>query len=912
MVRVFKILIFSCLVALCIFIYEKYYLLDRQDNTKQTVVIKPVELTEEERQWLTANQPIRIAFEGDYPPYSFINESGQLEGIAYDTIKLISKKLNIQLKIDKRVVWDEIYQAAVDKQIDVVATMVIRSEREFQFAFTRPYVFKSLVIVTHKQNEKIKKRDDLSGKTIALVKGYQYSVDILKNFPAITPFYVDNLYDALIAVETQQADAAISYYAATYFIQNKYLLSHIKVAAFYDRNSANDSIAVRLDQPILAEIFQKGLGAITEAEVQAIKSKWYPPIQVPNDYEAIREIITIFIGVLALLALWIGQIIYHSRKIKVTKNKLLVTNSELNDLKANLETQVVHRTKQLKNSEKKYRSLVENLRDEYFFYKYDLEGVFTYLSPSFTSILGYNTDECLIHYSNILSEHPENKKVIEYTTRALKGEKVPAYEVEAIDKHGYKHRLEILDTPLYDDLGQCIGIEGIAHDITLLKQTHDRLNWLSYYDDLTGLANRRLFKERFEQIISLSHRTKQSMALLFLDLDRFKVVNDSLGHAVGDEVLRETAERLKRQVRDSDISARMGGDEFTLILPDTDAEAAENVAKKVIESLLMPYVFNNQQFTLGTSIGIAIYPEDGTDADTLLQKADAAMYVAKKSKEGYTFCSSDLNQINNRRLELEQALRTALDKNCYEDGFELSMVFQSKHNVLTGDIQGYEALMRWRHPELGDVSPVEFIPLAEETGLIIQLSRWVITRVCMQAVLWSEQGFDFGKIAINISAVELINYELANNIIDQIDATGALREWIEIEITESALMKSLDVATKVMQDLVAAGILIAIDDFGTGYSSLAYLKNLPASYIKIDQSFIRNLIDNPEDQAVVKAVVAMSHALDKKVIAEGVETQEQLNFLVENGCDIVQGYLFSRPVTEKELSAEAIRIDLAG
>lgn len=912
MVSVFKFLFFSCLVAVSLFVYEKYYLFEKQNNTQQEVAIKPVELTGEEQQWLTNNQPIRIAFEGDYPPYSFINESGQLEGIAYDTIKLISKKLNIQLEIDKRVVWDEIYQAAVDKQIDVVATMVNRPEREFQFSFTRPYVFKSLVIVTHKQNEQIKRRDDLSGKIIALVKGYQYSADILKAFPAITPFYVDNMHEALIAVETQQADAAISYYAATYFIQNKYLLSQIKVAAFYDRNSANDSIAIRLDRPILAGIFQKGLEVISEAEVQAIKSKWYPPLQVPNDYEAIREIVALFIGVLAVLVLWVGQIIYQSRKIKVTKNKLLVTNSELNDLKATLETQVIQRTKQLKNSEQKYRSLVENLRDEYFFYKYNLEGVITYLSPSFTSILGYNTDECLTHYSNFLTERPENKKVADYTACALKGEKVPAYEVEAIDKFGYKHRLEILDTPLYDEQGQCIGVEGIAHDITLLKQTHDRLNWLSYYDELTGLANRRLFKERIEQIINLSHRTKQSMALLFLDLDRFKVVNDSLGHAVGDEVLRETAERLKRQVRDSDISARMGGDEFTLILPDTDEKAAENVAKKVIESLLKPYVFNGQQFILGASIGIAIYPEDGIDADTLLQKADTAMYVAKNTKEGYTFCSSDLNQISNRRLDLEQALRKALDSDCYEDGFELSMVFQSKHNVLTNEIEGYEALMRWKHPELGEISPVEFIPLAEETGLIIQLSRWVITRVCLQAVHWSETGFDFGKIAINVSAVELINYELANSIIELIDATGALREWIEIEITESALMKSMDVAIKVMQELVEAGILIAIDDFGTGYSSLAYLKNLPASYIKIDQSFILNLLDNPEDQAVVKAVVAMSHALGKKVIAEGVETQEQLIFLMENGCDIAQGYLFSRPATDKELMAETIKIDLAG
>ncbi len=488
-----------------------------------------------------------------------------------------------------------------------------------------------------------------------------------------------------------------------------------------------------------------------------------------------------------------------------------------------------------------------------------------------------------------------------YTARCINGEKLPAYEIEVFDSKGHKRSLEILESALYDD-GVCIGVEGIAHDITLLKQTRERLNWLSYYDDLTGLANRRLFKDRFEQLIILSNRHQQSMALLFLDLDRFKIVNDSLGHAVGDEVLKETANRLQAQLRDSDISARMGGDEFTLLLPDTDANAAEIVAKKILQSLLMPYYLNDQQFILGASIGIAIYPRDSIDGETLLQLADNAMYFAKKEKTGYAFCSSELQNTSNRRIELEQGLRKALEQKCYENSFELKVFFQSKHSLENNIIIGYEALMRWQHPILGWISPVEFIPLAEETGLIVELSNWVMTRVCLQTIRWTQEEFNFGRVAVNISAVELINYELATNIIEVIKTTGALQEWIEIEITESALMKTPDVAIKVMQQLVDARVLISIDDFGTGYSSLSYLKNLPASFIKIDQSFIRNLLNSPEDQAVVQAVVAMSHALGKKVIAEGVETQEQLQYLTENGCDIAQGYWFSKPVPAEELS----------
>ena len=897
-----KTFLFYYVIILLIILPASSPLCSQQQNVHPPPTLYSVQLTPEERSWLDTHQPIRIAFDGYFPPYSFINESGQLAGFSYETLQLISQKLNMQIEIDDRIEWQNIYKAALDRKIDVVATMVKRPEREHQFAFTSPYVFKSLVIITHISNQKIKTRNDLSGKTVALVEDYQYSQRILKDFPDITPFYVDNMDDALIAVETQQAEAAISFFAASYFLQDKYLLSNIKVAAFYDRNSANESIAVHKDQPILAGILQKGLDAITETEKQTIYNKWQPSIELPVDYTTITRIAATFLLIFFILLIWIGQMKRQNRRIKIAQNKLLKVNNQLNHFKENLENQVFQRTNQLQKSEQKYRSLVENLQDEYFFYQHDLEGVLNYLSPSVTTILGYSVDELLQHFKTHLTDHPNNAKIDEYTKRSLSGEKVPAYEIEVFDSKGHKRSLEVLESPLYNDDGQCIGLEGIAHDVTMLKQTRERLNWLSYYDDLTGLANRRLFTDRLEQMIISSHRQQESMALLFLDLNRFKIVNDSLGHAVGDEVLKETSLRLQAQLRSSDTAARIGGDEFTLLLPATGAETAKIVAKKILQCFIAPYILNDQQFFLGTSIGIAIYPQDGSDSKTLLQQADRAMYFAKKNNKGYAFCTNDLHQIANRRLVLEHALRKALRQNKYDDSFELSVFYQSKHNLQTQNIQGYEALMRWKHPELGVISPVEFIPLAEETGLIVDLSRWVITRVGLQTVYWAKKGFDFGKIAINISAVELINFELAKNIIQQIDATDAMREWFEIEITESALMKTPDVAIKVMQELVDVGIFIAIDDFGTGYSSLSYLKDFPISYIKIDQSFIHNILDSAADQAVVQAVIAMSHALGKKVIAEGVETQEQSQFLIENGCDIVQGYWFSKPVSAEEIT----------
>jgi len=899
--KVFKILLICCITAVLTIAPGNFFQCSDQHKELDMPTALPFQLTVAEKTFLETHQPIRIAFDGYFPPYSFIKESGELAGISYDTIQLISQKLNIHIQIDSRFVWKDIYQATLDKEIDVIATMVNRPEREDQFAFTRAYVFKSLVIITHSSNHKVKDRSDLSGKTVVLMKNYRYSERILKDFPSITPFYVENMHEALTAIEAKQADAAIGFFAASYFLQNKYLLNNIKFAAFYDRNSANESIAVRKDWPILAGIFQKALDAITIEEKQSINSKWSPITKLPIDYETIRKIVTTLLMILFILLLWIAQIKRQNRRIKITQSKLKTANNDLNYLKENLENQVIQRTRQFQNSEQKYRSLVENLRDEYFFYQHDLDGVFTYLSPSVTNILGYRVEDLLNDKSTLLTDYPDNANIENYHAQCISGKNIPAYEVEVFDNKGDKHSLEVSENALYDDQGICIGLEGIAHDITLVKQTRDRLNWLSYYDDLTGLANRRLFKDRVEQIITLSHRKKQSVALLFLDLDRFKAVNDSLGHAVGDEVLKETASRLQLELRDSDFAARMGGDEFTLILPDTNADSAEIVAKKVSQSLLTPYLLNSQQFILGCSIGIAVYPKDGVDSESLLQQADNAMYFAKKEKIGYAFCSSDLHQISNRRFILEQALRKALEKNCYDDTFELQIVYQSKHCVKNNLIKSYEALMRWQHPELGMISPVEFIPLAEETGLIVELSRWVLTRVCLQTVQWTKEKFDFGTVAINISAVELINLELAKNIIEQIDEIGALHKSIEIEITESALMKSPDVAISVMKQLGDAGILIAIDDFGTGYSSLSYLKKTPASYIKIDQSFIRHVLTSPEDQAVVRAVVAMAHALGKKVIAEGVETQEQLQFVAQNGCDLAQGYWFSKPVAANEL-----------
>jgi len=450
---------------------------------------------------------------------------------------------------------------------------------------------------------------------------------------------------------------------------------------------------------------------------------------------------------------------------------------------------------------------------------------------------------------------------------------------------------------------------GFITDITKRKQIEKRLEHLSYYDTLTELPNRRLFSDRLEQALELAKREKHPLALLFLDLDRFKSINDSMGHACGDQVLKESARRLSSLLRSSDSSARMGGDEFAVLLPDSDSNNALRVAKKISDELQKPHLLNEQKIVLGVSVGIAIFPEDGDSPARLLMHADTAMYHAKNNTSHIHYYSSNMEEESRNQLTMEQDLAMASDEN------QLKLYFQSQHGIskdsktspfplyyqtknLLNDssIIGVESLIRWQHPELGFISPAAFIPLAEKTGLIRPITHWVLAEAGRQAMVWEKSGIRPGKIAVNISAVQLMQQGLAEEILSHIRETGAKPEWIEIEVTETAAMRNPELAISIMRQLVEAGISIAIDDFGTGYSSLAYLKRLPAEWLKIDLTFIRGLPDDNEDAAIVRSTIVMAHALGMRTIAEGVETEAQLQFLKNEGCDAVQGYLFSKPM----------------
>ena len=605
---------------------------------------RAVQLTPKEQAWLANHKRIRIAFDGSLPPYSFINDSGQLEGVAIEVMNTLSKRLGIKFEIYPNTTWNKLYEAAATRKVDVVATMVNRPDRKEWFNFTQPYLIKSLVIMTKRENATIKNRNDLVGKRVSMVKGYQYVDRVIEEFPSVIPYFVDSMLDGLKAVSTEKADAAITFMATASYLQTKYLLTDLKFAAFYDRNSANESIAVRKDWPTLAAILQKALNTLSEEEMQNIYAKWVPSLKSSTDYELIWKIVAAFIMVLVLLLLWIARVRKQNRKIKLSKTEVQTTNNILQALKSDLEHLVLKRTAELNSSEHKFRSLVENLRNEYFFYQRDREGTFTYISPSIINILGYTADEFMAHYHEYLTENPINIKIDEYTKLCTHGTPNSPYQLEIHNAQKNIHWLEVTDTPVYDEYDKFIGVDGIVHDITIRKQADDRLIWLSYYDELTGLANRRLFADRLQNAINMAHRTKQPVSLFYLDLDRFKFINDSMGHAVGDEVLKETARRLVSTLRDSDIAARLGGDEFILLLPETDANGAVPVAEKILKKLREPFVFEETEFTLGGSIGISVYPQNANNGEALVHLADTAMYHAKQEKLGFSFYSESMQQ----------------------------------------------------------------------------------------------------------------------------------------------------------------------------------------------------------------------------------------------------------------------------
>jgi len=517
-----------------------------------------------------------------------------------------------------------------------------------------------------------------------------------------------------------------------------------------------------------------------------------------------------------------------------------------------------------------------------------------YASPSVINVLGYNIDEMVgtnvFHYF-----HPDDLK----SKRRFFGKLLDATSNDAIcyrvrKKDGDYIWLETNSTVItHGQTGETLEVIAVSRDITERKETEERLLFLANYDSLTGLPNRALFRDRLRRAVARAQRNDTQVALFFIDLDRFKTINDSLGHHAGDQLLRGVSRRLKQFARKGDTIARLGGDEFTVILEGiNDSEDAVIVAEKILELMTPPFKLDGHEIVVTPSIGITIFPNDADDMRSLLKNADTAMYRAKEQGGNcFQFYTSDMNEKAYEYLVLETSLRHALERE------EFKLFFQPQIDLHTHNIIGIEALLRWDNPERGMLKPDEFIPFTEETGLIEPIGEWVLRSACKEAVQWQQMGLPPFRVAVNLSLRQFVANDFVSQVASVLAETGLDPKYLELEITESFLAQNVDQTAEILKDLHKLGVQLSIDDFGTGYSSLSYLKRFPLNTLKIDQSFVRDIMHDPDDATIAEAIIAMGQSLNLNVIAEGVETEEQVCFLRGRGCDWIQGHLVSEPLS---------------
>jgi diguanylate cyclase (GGDEF)-like protein/PAS domain S-box-containing protein len=474
-----------------------------------------------------------------------------------------------------------------------------------------------------------------------------------------------------------------------------------------------------------------------------------------------------------------------------------------------------------------------------------------------------------------------------------------------VRRDGFESAIEDSAAPIHDRSGRVIGAVIVFHDVSAARAMTRKMTYSAQHDFVTNLPNRLLLNDRVSQAISLARRQGRPLAVLFLDLDRFKHINDSLGHGVGDQLLQSVSRRLLACVRGSDTVSRQGGDEFVILLSEiTYPEDASTSAGKILLALNEPHSAGGHELHIGASIGISVYPSDGNDAEALIKSADMAMYQAKeRGRNNFQFFKAEMNLKAVERQFLENSLRRALDRG------EFLLHYQPKVNLSTGEITGIEALIRWQHPERGLVPPSQFVPIAEDCGMILPIGRWVMREACRQARAWQIQGLPPLPVAVNVSAVEFRDQGFVESVRAILAETGLQAHYLELELTEGVVMEDVDSTAAVLQDLKRMGVHLAVDDFGTGYSSLSYLKKFPIDVLKIDQSFVHRITADPEDSTIVSAIISMARSLRHVVVAEGVETREQKEYLQTQCCAEGQGYLFSPPLAAGPF-AELLRVGL--
>ena len=971
-----------------------------------------IQLSDTEILWLRQHPQVSVAFDGNFPPYSFLNDDGVLEGFAVDVFQQLADQVGFDLLIYPEHDWEPLLAAAKRAasnvstatslkatRPDIVATMVERGNRRNWFEFTDPYIFKSLVIINRSEDEGIQRREDIAGKTLALVKDYQYVEPLLAEFPSVTALYVDSMLDALNAVSVGDADATISYLGAGHYYRNKYLLSNLKYAAVYDKQNANERIAVRNNAPELAAIIRKGLNAIPEGELQKLRSKWLPVDYMENLAEInlteqeqawIKQHRNIRLGIDPEFAPF--EFMADGRYQGMTSDYIKLLNQRLN-----LNMQVVpgitweqategvkagrvdvlpavgltkerqeflnytgaylqfhrvivnrrdapfvaglrdidHQPVAVQQNSSHHGFLKEQSRVPLALYPTQQEALMAVSGGQASAFVGnvasatywirklnltnlkiaapISSQQQSLHFA-VRKDWPELQSILQKGLDSIS----PRQQKLISEKWLSVEYDPVVDYSLLWKWVAAFSVLIIAvftWNLMLKRQVRrstSKLDYYANYDHLSGLPNRVLIFDRLKQSLSDAKRNHSKVALLSIDIDELKKINDAFDHQTGDQLIKSVSQRLKSALRDSDSIGHLGADHF-LVIQSQFAEAADAalLSEKLLGCFNDSFVIEGHEINISASAGIAIYPDDSSSAEELLKHAGAATSHAKnKLQGGYTFYTQNLMQYVSRGIELDRHMYGALDRQ------EFVVYYQPKVSAKSGRIVSFEALLRWFNPELGAVSPAEFIPIAEKNGLIESIGYFVVEQALAQLSQWQRQFDKELSMAINLSPVQFRCHDLIPQIESYLLQYNLSGRSVEFEITEGVLLADSPESVeqgghahnehpfvgRKLDQLASLGVSLSMDDFGTGYSSMSYLRKYKFDQLKIDGEFIHDLVNDESDQKLVSATIAMAHGLGMKVVAERIETEAQRDWLANANCDYLQGWLFSKANSPDEIT----------
>ena len=840
-----------------------------------------LELTESELQWLKNNPTVSFTGDPNWLPYEAFDSSDQYIGIVSEHLKLIAELTGIKFIMSPSKTWTESTEKAKSGLVDILSE-TDDSDLKSHLVFTNNYLSNPIVIAMHNRENYVEDISKIEDRKIALIKDYGYASKIRRKYSHIDFVTVDDIQSGLIAVSTGEVDALLCTLALCSYTIADLGLNNVRIVG---KSEFDTKLALGVQNNLdeLVSILNKAIDKITPGQQQVILDAWIKQkYAAKTDYTLAYKVAAAALFLLAIFAFW-------NRRLSQEVDLRIATE---NELKSAEEILRISHQRLLLHREQTPLAVIE----------WNTNFEFVYWNKAAEKIFGYTKEEVLGHHASekILADSARDtvNSIWEDLLANKGGERSTN---ENITKDGRIILCEWYNTALVDQNGKVIGVTSLVDDVTKRKQSEEMIWKQANFDTLTGLPNRNMFHDRLEQELIKSNRSSLPLALLLIDLDEFKEVNDTLGHDVGDQLLKEAGHRITTCVRESDTVARLGGDEFMIILSEIhEKNKVDDIAEKIIDRLAEEYHLGNEVIHASGSIGITLYPSDASDIDSLIKNADQAMYAAKKKgRNCFSYFTQSLQDAAQNRLRLSNDLRNALHANQFE------LYYQPIIDLRTGHIHKAEALIRWHHPARGMVNPLDFIPLAEVTGLIHKIGDWVFKDSAQKARQWSNSYNSNFQITVNISPVQFkteseLFTKAWQQCLQELKLSG---QNIIVEITEGLLLNADDEVIDKLLWLRDTGIQVAIDDFGTGYSSLSYLKKFDIDYLKIDKSFVHNLETDNNNIALSEAIIMMAHKLGLKVIAEGVETEQQKQMLIDAGCDYAQGYLCSRPLPADEFEA---------